>query len=174
MSTFNNRGKKKNAQPTNFNKSNQGSVVQSPWGVKENQSHIQAKESKNATNRQNVAKAKFKEAQLEHLQAAKKHIQNYESSSEEEDLESDALLESVFKGYDGDRSQLRKTQEFLEHVFQSGAATCLICIATVKRTDYVSCSARNVCQSNKGSIFSFSIHFTHRFGRATIATVSFI
>lgn len=74
---------------------------------------------------------------MEHLQAAKKHIENYESSSDEEDLDCDALLKTVFKGYDGDRSQLQKTQEFLENIFQSGAATCLICIATVKRTDYV-------------------------------------
>lgn len=137
---MNNRGKKKNVQSTNYNKSNQASAAANPWAVKENQSQIQAKDTNNANNRQNHAKAKFKEAQLEHLQAAKKHIQNYESSSEEEDLESDALLESVFKGYNGDRSELRKTQEFLEHVFQSGAATCLICIATVKRTDYVSCT----------------------------------
>lgn len=80
---------------------------------------------------------KFKEVQKKHLQAAQKHIDGYESSSEEE-LENSSLLESVFKGYGGDKSQLHKTQEFLENAFQSGAATCLICIATVKRTDYVS------------------------------------
>lgn len=135
MSSFSNKNKKKTSQQTNINKSN---ALSNTWHTNENKPQIVAtKESKNTTNKQNVAKAKFKEAQQEHLQAAKKHIQNYESSSDEEDLESDALLESVFKGYDGDRSQLRKTQEFLEHVFQSGAATCLICIATVKRTDYV-------------------------------------
>lgn len=136
MSSFSNKNKKKTPQASSNNKSNAPS---NPWHTKENKPQIApTKESKNTANKQNVAKAKFKEAQQEHLQAAKKHIQNYESSSEEEDLESDALLESVFKGYDGDRSQLRKTQEFLEHVFQSGAATCLICIATVKRTDFVS------------------------------------
>lgn len=102
---------------------------------------------------------KLKEAQKKHLQAAQKHLQNYESSSEEE-LENDSLFgkcllvvgaatqifdssrlyfaESVFKNYAGDKIGLQKTQEFLENVFQSGAATCLICIATVKRTDYVS------------------------------------
>lgn len=133
MSSFSNKNKKKNAQS-----SNQATATQNVWQIKEKKTTSQVKESKNTVNKQNVAKAKFKEAQLEHLQAVKKHIQNYESSSEEEDLESDALLESVFKGYDGDRDQLRKTQEFLEYIFQSGAATCLICIATVKRTDYVS------------------------------------
>lgn len=90
-------------------------------GAKTNNSHLE----------------KFKEVQKKHLQAAQKHIDGYESSSEEE-LENTSLLESVFKGYAGDKSQLHKTQEFLENVFQSGAATCLICIATVKRTDYVS------------------------------------
>lgn len=101
------------------------------------------KKPKNSNGASNGAKAnathleKFKEVQKKHLQAAQKHIDGYESSSEEE-LENSSLLESVFKGYGGDKSQLHKTQEFLENAFQSGAATCLICIATVKRTDYVS------------------------------------
>lgn len=101
----------------------------------------------------------FTEAQHKHLEAAKKHLVEYESSSEEEELASDSLLgkwcfffwfvhifnktlfffclDTVFKGYVGDKSQLDKTQQFLENIFQSGAATCLICIATVKRTDSV-------------------------------------
>lgn len=79
----------------------------------------------------------FNDIRKKHIEAAKAHTENYESSSEEE-LENDSLLESVFKGYGGDKSQLQKTQEFLENVFQSGTATCLICIASVKRTDYVS------------------------------------
>ncbi|XP_031617999.1 NF-X1-type zinc finger protein NFXL1 isoform X1 [Contarinia nasturtii] len=133
MSTFNNKNKKKTPQTENYNKSNSTNA----WHTKDTNQQTTSKETKNATNKQNASKNKFKEAQMEHIQAAKKHFQNYETSSDEEDLESDALLESVFKGYDGDRSQLRKTQEFLEHVFQSGAATCLICIATVKRTDFI-------------------------------------
>lgn len=93
---------------------------------------------KNKKNAKNSVK-KFNEVQLEHIKAAKKHIQNYESSSEEEDndLEYDKLIQSVFREYNGDQNQLKKTQEFLENVFQSGTATCLICIATVKRSDYV-------------------------------------
>lgn len=79
----------------------------------------------------------FDEIKKKHLQAAQKHAGGYESSSEEE-LESDSLLQSVFKGYSGEQSQLKKTQQFLENVFQSGTATCLICIATVKRSDFVS------------------------------------
>lgn len=148
MSALNNKSKKKTSQAVNTNQSN-------AWFSSENKPQQQSKQSKNAVNKQNVAKAKFREAQLEHLQAAKKHIQDYESSSEEEELECDALLESVFKGYAGDRQQLQKTQEFLEHVFQSGAATCLICIATVKRSDYVS-----VISSNHSHLFSNSALFS--------------
>lgn len=139
MSSFSNKNKKKTPQTSNQNKPNQTNLPSNPWHVKENKSqNNQPKETKNAVNKQNSSKAKFKEAQQEHLQAAKKHIENYESSSEEEDLDSDALLKTVFKGYGGDKEQLRKTQEFLENIFLSGAATCLICIATVKRSDYVS------------------------------------
>lgn len=79
----------------------------------------------------------FEETKKKHLAAAQKHSVAYESSSDEE-IESDALLDSVFKSYSGDKNQLKKTQEFLENVFQSGSAICLICIATVKRSDYVS------------------------------------
>lgn len=150
MSTLNtkNKYKKKTQHTDNNNKTNTTNASGNPWHIKDANTQSTLKESKNATNKQNAAKNKFKEAQMEHIQAAKKHIQNYESSSDEEDLESDALLESVFKGYGGDRSELRKTQEFLEHVFQSGAATCLICIATVKRTDFVCIMNIGVHQMN--------------------------
>lgn len=84
------------------------------------------------------AKEKFREIQIEHLQNAKKYVQNYESSSEEEGLESESVLESVFKSYGGEKNELSKTQECLENIFLSGASTCLICIGNVKRTDYVS------------------------------------
>lgn len=47
---------------------------------------------------------------------------------------------SVIKNYSqygGKNEDLERTQNFLEHVFHSGAAACLICIATVKRNDQV-------------------------------------
>lgn len=91
----------------------------------------------NAEKKKQTQLKQFNDIRKKHIEAAKIHTENYESSSEEE-LENDSLLESVFKGYGGDKSQLQKTQEFLENVFQSGTATCLICIASVKRTDYVS------------------------------------
>lgn len=119
MSTHPEKTRKKKSQSSNSNKSN-------PSDRSSNDLQIQVKKPN-------------KEIQIKHFQSAKDHIQYYESSSEEEEeLETDQLLESVFKGYNGNRDQLRRTQEFLEHVFQSGASTCLICIGTVKRTDYVS------------------------------------
>lgn len=108
------------------------------------------------------ADQKFKEAKEKHEEYAKKHnILEYDSSSDE-DLETGSMLgiielfrfnidlelkiffftshtESVFKNYVGDNSELQRTQDFLENVFQSGAATCLICIATVKRSEAVRC-----------------------------------
>lgn len=117
--------------------SNNSSSNNNPWHL----STVQKPKIDSEINKKNAKYSvkKFNEVQLEHIKAAKKHIQNYESSSEEEDddLEYDKLIQSVFKEYNGDQNQLKKTQEFLENVFQSGTATCLICIATVKRSDYV-------------------------------------
>lgn len=98
---------------------------------------VAADQKVNAEKKKQTQLKQFNDIRKKHIEAAKIHTENYESSSEEE-LENDSLLESVFKGYGGDKSQLQKTQEFLENVFQSGTATCLICIASVKRTDYVS------------------------------------
>lgn len=126
MSTIPKKNKKEKPQSSNTNKLN-------PTDLSSNRQNI------NANDHQIQVKKKHREIQMKHLQSARKHIQYYESSSEEEEeLEKSVLLESVFRGYNGDRDQLRRTQEFLENVFQSGASTCLICIGTVKRTDYVS------------------------------------
>ncbi|XP_049812218.1 NF-X1-type zinc finger protein NFXL1 [Schistocerca nitens] len=88
-----------------------------------------------------TAEERFKEAQLKQQASLQKHLSTgYESSSEEDDLENDNILESVLKSYSqlGGRSdELGRTQRFLEEVFQSGAATCLICIASVKRNDAI-------------------------------------
>lgn len=117
-------------------------TVPAAGAAKKNSKKVKATKTPNEKNAANGGNTKlnvekFKEAQKKHIAAAQKHYEGYESSSEEE-LENNSLLESVFKGYGGDKSQLQKTQVFLENAFQSGAATCLICIATVKRTDYVS------------------------------------
>lgn len=99
--------------------------------------------TKNTVQQQQPAKSatntdKFLQAQTKHIEAARKHVTNtYESSSEDEEMASDSVLAAIFKGYAGEKGQLNKTQQFLENVFQSGSAICLICIATVKRADYV-------------------------------------
>ena len=48
-----------------------------------------------------------------------------------------AVLQS-YAAMGGANTDLGRTQHFLEEVFQSGAATCLICIGSVKRIDAVS------------------------------------
>lgn len=140
MSTSHSKSKRKNTRTTDdkTDKLKNANTPTPAWSKIEKEPQNQVKDGKNTTTKQNAAHNRFKEIQTEHLQAAKKYTQNYESSSEEENgLEND-ILESVFKNYGGDKSQLQKTQEFLENVFQSGASTCLICIGNVKRTDYVS------------------------------------
>lgn len=79
-------------------------------------------------------------------EAVKKHmVSEYESSDEEDDIQVDPIVGSVLQTYaamGGASSDLGRTQHFLEEVFQSGAATCLICIGSVKRVDPVwNCSA---------------------------------
>lgn len=81
---------------------------------------------------------KFREAHSRHLESAKKIIHDYESSSDEEEVTScDLIVSTVIKSYTGDSRDISKTQQFLEDVFQSGAAICLICIGSVKRTDEI-------------------------------------
>jgi len=50
------------------------------------------------------------------------------------------IIGSVLQLYSqigGKSEDLGRTQRFLEDAFQSGAATCLICIGCVKRNDAV-------------------------------------
>ncbi|KAK1803743.1 hypothetical protein P4O66_020762, partial [Electrophorus voltai] len=74
----------------------------------------------------------------------------YSSSSEDDDDADDdnaglvkrgRILESTFTTYasqtGGDVSDLEHTRQYLNEAFQSGAVTCLICIASVKRTQAV-------------------------------------
>jgi hypothetical protein len=72
------------------------------------------------------------------VEFAKKHVQNYESSSDEEDVNGKDLFTAVFKNYAGNQNDLERTQHFLEDSLRSGAEICLICIGTVKRVDAVS------------------------------------
>lgn len=130
--------KSKKNKKDHFPSRNVGSTNQTASGNAWATNAVVVADQKVATETKKQSQLKqFNDIRKKHIEAAKIHTENYESSSEEE-LENDSLLTSVFKGYGGDKNQLQKTQEFLENVFQSGTATCLICIARVKRTDYVS------------------------------------
>ncbi|XP_014247363.1 NF-X1-type zinc finger protein NFXL1-like [Cimex lectularius] len=87
------------------------------------------------------AQNKFQEAHLKMQKSVQKYMrQEYESSSEEEELESDNILASVLKNYNsfgGKSEDLGRTQNVLENSFRSGSAVCLICIALIKRTDSI-------------------------------------
>ncbi|XP_022200725.2 NF-X1-type zinc finger protein NFXL1 [Nilaparvata lugens] len=88
------------------------------------------------------AEEKFLAAKSRMQASVQKHLHDdYNSSSEEDELETDNILNSVLKNYsslsDDSNVDLGRTQKFLEDAFQSGAAICLICIATVKRPDAI-------------------------------------
>lgn len=148
MSTLHNKGNKKSAtsastaaaasQSLNHKPKKSNTSSQKSQNPPSNAWNASAVKVQNKSKQNAVAQEKFKEIRDEHLKAAKKYTENYESSSDEEDFECQSILESVFKSYNGDRTHLQKTQEFLEHCFTSGASTCLICIGNVKRSDYVS------------------------------------
>ncbi|XP_054277093.1 NF-X1-type zinc finger protein NFXL1-like [Macrosteles quadrilineatus] len=109
-----------------------------PWRGRGNQPQ---NNRSNDANRNAAAEDKFKKAKMHMQQAVDKHKSTgYESSSEEEDLECNNILGSVLKSYaslGGTNEDLGRTQNFLEDAFQSGAAICLVCIATVRRNDSI-------------------------------------
>ncbi|KAM7357795.1 NF-X1-type zinc finger protein NFXL1 [Cochliomyia hominivorax] len=84
---------------------------------------------------------KFNETHARNIEVAKKLVENYVSSSEDEDeLDEKTILKSIYQHY-GTRKEdehlLAKTAGFLENVLQSGAATCLICIGSIKRSNAI-------------------------------------
>ncbi|XP_023201832.1 NF-X1-type zinc finger protein NFXL1 isoform X2 [Xiphophorus maculatus] len=99
--------------------------------------------------------SKFEEIRRSNQAAALRLVESrVSSSSSDEDNDDDdddgdgqrgRILESTFTSYTsqtgGDASALTRTGQYLSDMFQSGALTCLICIASVKRTQPVwSCS----------------------------------
>ncbi|XP_056634026.1 NF-X1-type zinc finger protein NFXL1 [Diorhabda sublineata] len=83
---------------------------------------------------------KFKEAHAKLQAAVQKHITEYESSSDEEELLSETLIDSILKNYrsnNGEDDNINKTQTFLQETFLSGTSTCLICISRVRKEDQI-------------------------------------
>lgn len=101
-----------------------------------------AKKNQHPKKGENSGEAKFREAQLKLQLLVEKHLGDKQDSSseEEEDLKTENIFGSVIRNYSqygGRNEDLERTQNFLENVFHSGAAVCLICIATVKRSDQI-------------------------------------
>jgi len=66
-----------------------------------------------------------------HLLQQSQHVQNSKSNI------TDCFKKSLYLK-DGDASELERTRQYMHEAFQSGAMTCLICIASVKRNQAVS------------------------------------
>ncbi|KAF3698302.1 NF-X1-type zinc finger protein NFXL1 Ovarian zinc finger protein [Channa argus] len=102
--------------------------------------------------------SKFEEIRKSNQAAAQRLVENCISSSSDEEEDEDEedvdpkdgkrgkILASTFTTYTdqtgGDAAGLARTGQYVSDLFQSGALTCLICIASVKRTQPVwNCSS---------------------------------
>ncbi|MBN3315137.1 NFXL1 protein, partial [Atractosteus spatula] len=103
------------------------------------------------SNKELSTQARFEEIRRSNQAAAQKLTETQYSSSsdeegeEEEDGKQGKILASTFTTYTsqtgGDITDLERTRQYLNDAFQSGAITCLICIASVKRNQAIwSCS----------------------------------
>lgn len=96
-----------------------------------------------------TSKKKFEDIQKANQAVVKKLADNYSSSDDEDDADGhednegkqNKILALTFTTYtdqtDGDTSELARTKQYVNEAFQSGAVTCLICIASVKRNQAV-------------------------------------
>lgn len=117
--------------------------VKNPWNK-----NVQQQKKNNSKSKSNVQKEspsssdlKFKQAQSKLQASVKKHLEEYESSSdEEEQLDSSNFIENIFKNYELSSDEIEnvnRTQGFIEQAFQSGASTCLICISKIRKEDQI-------------------------------------
>ncbi|CAH1115827.1 unnamed protein product [Psylliodes chrysocephalus] len=107
-----------------------------PWN-KNNQKQPKKKNDKISPTPSEI---KFKEAHAKLQAAVQKHVKEYESSSDEEELESSSLIDSILNNYrknNGEDESIEKTQNLLKDTFLSGAATCLICISRIRKEDQI-------------------------------------
>uniref|UniRef100_A0A8K9UTS7 Nuclear transcription factor, X-box binding-like 1 n=1 Tax=Oncorhynchus mykiss TaxID=8022 RepID=A0A8K9UTS7_ONCMY len=94
------------------------------------------------------SQSKFEEIRKSNQAAAQRLVQSQYSSSSDDDVDDivddggkvegkdDPLISLLFSS-GGDVTDLERTRQYLSDAFQSGAITCLICIASVKRTQAV-------------------------------------
>ncbi|XP_023697570.2 NF-X1-type zinc finger protein NFXL1 isoform X1 [Paramormyrops kingsleyae] len=95
------------------------------------------------------SQSKFEEIQRSNQAAAQRFTESHYSSSSDDEDDGDVelngkrgkILDSTFTSYTdqtgGDAKDLERTRRYLNDAFQSGAITCLICIASVKRNQAV-------------------------------------
>uniref|UniRef100_A0A3B4F7X3 Nuclear transcription factor, X-box binding like 1 n=1 Tax=Pundamilia nyererei TaxID=303518 RepID=A0A3B4F7X3_9CICH len=106
-----------------------------------------------------AVQSKFEEIRKSNQAAAQRLVESHFSSSSSSDEDDNSIddgdhkegkrgkiLASAFTTYTdqtgGDATGLQRTGQYVSDLFQSGALTCLICIASVKRTQAVwSCSS---------------------------------
>ncbi|KAH8296583.1 hypothetical protein KR054_008304 [Drosophila jambulina] len=88
---------------------------------------------------------KFNKAQAKNLAAAQKLVDTYASSSEDEgELDEKHILDLLYKHYKPSEAAVgsckdaaARTSTFLENTLHSGAATCLICIGSIRRVEAI-------------------------------------
>ncbi|ALC44013.1 CG15011 [Drosophila busckii] len=94
---------------------------------------------------------KFNKAQQKNLAAAQKLVEAYASSSEDEgELDEKHILDLLYKHYQSlpqgagkatgnkqNDNNANRTATFLENTLHSGAATCLICIGSIRRVESI-------------------------------------
>ncbi|KAK9887146.1 hypothetical protein WA026_020593 [Henosepilachna vigintioctopunctata] len=110
-----------------------------PWN-KNTDSRQPAKTAANTSGSNVSSESKFKDAQKKLQASVQKHIKEYESSSEEEDVSTSIVIEKIIANYTSTGSpneKLTRTELYLKDTLSPGATTCLICISKVKRDDQV-------------------------------------
>ncbi|XP_059473634.1 NF-X1-type zinc finger protein NFXL1 [Neocloeon triangulifer] len=128
------RGRKGRGQKNAWGVPKPGPRQENNSSAKTNHSNQQKKELEraDAERRFQAAKAKLESSVQKHLEA------DSPSSDEDDELQTDNILEKVLQSYTSTGgTDLGRINHFLQEVFQSGAATCLICIGTVKHADAI-------------------------------------
>ncbi|KAM5271556.1 NF-X1-type zinc finger protein NFXL1 [Ctenodactylus gundi] len=116
-----------------------------PAGAKAAQSPVA--DGEKGSRLEHMSQRKFEEIKKANQAAAKKFVEEHFSSSSEEEGDEDfegkqgKIVANTFITYttqtDGDLHELERTKQYVNEAFQSGAMTCLICIASVKRNQAV-------------------------------------
>ncbi|KAF5301721.1 hypothetical protein FQA39_LY10652 [Lamprigera yunnana] len=88
----------------------------------------------------NNSEIKFKQIHEKFQEAVKKHTKEFDSSSEEEELQTSDIIRSISKHYTqsgGTNDNLSRTNAYLTDTVTSGVNICLICISSIKRMDNI-------------------------------------